>query len=180
MKPKTLLDNTAIHIILNRLCCELIEQHTNFSNTVLVGLQPRGVAFAERIADLLVKDYGIKELQFGALDITFFRDDFRRRNEPLQANKTEMNFLVEGKRVIMVDDVVYTGRSIRSALDALQSFGRPSSVELCCLIDRRYSRHLPIQPNYVGKQVDAISSEKVVVHWKQNEGEDSVLLTSMN
>ena len=110
----------------------------------------------------------------GYLDITFFRDDFRRSEKPLEANKTKINFVVENKKVVFIDDVLYTGRSINAALTALQSFGRPQEVELLTLIDRRFSRHLPIQPTYRGRQVDAINEEKVKVSWKENDGEDAV------
>ena len=112
------------------------------------------------------------------MDITFFRDDFRRNEKPLEANKTQIDFLVEDKKVVFIDDVLYTGRSIRSALTAIQSFGRPSEIELLVLIDRRFSRHLPIQPDYRGRQVDVINNERVIVNWKQNEGADEVLLVS--
>ncbi|WP_296385864.1 phosphoribosyltransferase family protein, partial [Winogradskyella sp.] len=96
--------------------------------------------------------------------------------KPLEANTTEIDFIVEDKNVVFVDDVLYTGRSIRSALTAIQSFGRPNNIELLTLIDRRFSRHLPIQPNYKGRQVDAIDNQKVKVNWMENEGEDSVYL----
>ena len=114
------------------------------------------------------------------MDITFFRDDFRRRDEPLEANSTNLNFTIENKKVVLVDDVLFSGRSIRSALTAIQSFGRPDSVELLVLIDRRFSRHLPIQPNYKGRQVDVINSEKVKVIWKENDKKDAVYLINNN
>ena len=110
------------------------------------------------------------------LDITFFRDDFRRSEKPLVANSTHIDFIVENKKVVFIDDVLYTGRSIRSALTAIQSFGRPSEIELLVLIDRRFGRHLPIQPDYKGRQVDAINKERVVVHLQENEGEDAVYI----
>jgi pyrimidine operon attenuation protein/uracil phosphoribosyltransferase len=156
------------------LACQLIENHHDFNNTVLVGIQPRGKYLANRLATILKEDYNIKDLILGHLDITFFRDDFRRGEKPLEANTTEINFIVEGKNVVFVDDVLYTGRSIRAALTAIQSFGRPNEIELLTLIDRRFSRHLPIQPDYRGRQVDAINNEKVKVNWMENEGEDSV------
>jgi pyrimidine operon attenuation protein/uracil phosphoribosyltransferase len=112
------------------------------------------------------------------LDITFFRDDFRRTNKSLEANKTKIDFLVENKKVIFIDDVLYTGRSIRAALTAIQSFGRPSGIELLALIDRRFSRDLPIQPDYRGRQVDAINGEKVKVCWAEQDGEDGVYLVT--
>ena len=171
-----LLNATEIQIALHRLACQLIENHNNFEHTVLAGLQPRGVYLAERIKALLVHEYGIKDVPLGYLDITFFRDDFRRSEKPLEANKTQIDFIVEGKKVVFIDDVLFTGRSIRSALTAIQSFGRPEEIELLVLIDRRFSRHLPIQPDYRGRQVDAINGEKVLVRWQEKDGEDAVYL----
>jgi pyrimidine operon attenuation protein/uracil phosphoribosyltransferase len=127
---------------------------------------------------MLEEEYGINDVKLGYLDITFFRDDFRRSDKPLEANKTRINFVVEDKNVVFIDDVLYTGRSIRAALTAIQSFGRPTDIELLTLIDRRFSRHLPIQPDYRGRQVDAINEEHVVVRWKEQDGEDAVYLTN--
>ncbi len=174
MSQKVLLDASDLNITLHRLVCQLIENHNDFSNTVLVGLQPRGIFLANRIKKMLEEDYGMADVVLGYLDITFFRDDFRRSDKPLTANTTNIDFVVENKSVVFIDDVLYTGRSINAALTAIQSFGRPSGVELLILIDRRFSRHLPIQPNYRGRQVDAINQEKVKVSWLENEGEDSV------
>lgn len=176
MSQKVLLNSKEIEIILHRLACQLIENHDDFSETVLIGIQPRGIFLAERIRQLLQEQYGISSVDTGRLDITFYRDDFRRSGTPLEANKTRINFLVEDKRVVFIDDVLYTGRSIRAALTAIQSFGRPKEIELLTLIDRRFSRHLPIQPDYNGRQVDAINQEKVKVNWVENNGEDSVYL----
>ncbi|MET6991094.1 bifunctional pyr operon transcriptional regulator/uracil phosphoribosyltransferase PyrR [Sediminicola arcticus] len=176
MSQKVLLSSKEIHIILHRLACQLLENHLDFSNTVLIGLQPRGTFLAERLAKILKEEYGIKTIELGFLDITFYRDDFRRGNKPLEANETKMDFLVDDKKVVLIDDVLYTGRSIRAALTAIQSFGRPLEIELLTLIDRRFSRHLPIQPNYRGRQVDAINDEKVKVMWKENDGEDTIYL----
>jgi len=176
MSPKVLLNNKEVNIILHRLACQLIEKHTDFSNTVLIGLQPRGTFLAQRLKSLLMQEYNLPDVQLGLLDITFYRDDFRRSDKVLEANSTEIDFLIEDKRVVFIDDVLYTGRSIRAALTAIQSFGRPSEVELLTLIDRRFSRHLPIQPNYRGRQVDAINDEKVLVNWKETSGEDAVYL----
>ena len=176
MSQKVLLNAKAINIILHRLACQLIERHHDFSNTVLIGLQPRGVFLASRLAKILTEDYKIKDIKLGQLDITFYRDDFRRSDKPLEANATKINFLVEDKNVVFVDDVLYTGRSIRSALTAIQSFGRPQEIELLTLIDRRFSRHLPIQPDYRGRQVDVINNEKVKVNWAEQDGEDAVYL----
>lgn len=174
MSNHKLLDANEIDVILQRLAFQLIENYSDFSNTVLIGIQPRGVFVANRIQEILKRELGDKSPQFGKLDITFYRDDFRRNSKTLSANQTNINFIVEDKHVVFIDDVLYTGRSIRSALTAIQSFGRPKTIELLTLIDRRFSRHLPIQPDYNGKQVDAINHERVVVKWKENDGIDAV------
>ena len=176
MSQKVLLNAKEVNIILHRLACQLIENHNDFTNTVLIGIQPRGKYLANRMAQMLTTDYNIKNIKLGHLDITFFRDDFRRGEKPLEASTTEINFVIENKKVVFIDDVLYTGRSIRAALTAIQSFGRPNEIELLTLIDRRFSRHLPIQPDYNGRQVDAINNEKVKVNWMENDGEDSVYL----
>lgn len=178
MSTKTLLTSKEVTIILHRLACQLVEKHLDFSDTVLVGIQPRGKYLAERIKKILEEEYKIENLALGFLDITFFRDDFRRSEKTLEANKTQIDFLVEDKKVVFIDDVLFTGRSIRAALTAIQSFGRPREIELMVLIDRRFSRHLPIQPDYRGRQVDAFNDEKIVVQWKNvdNDLEDQVNL----
>ncbi|PKD19234.1 PyrR protein [Salegentibacter salinarum] len=178
MGQRTLLNSVEINIILHRLACQLVENHTDFKNTVIIGIQPRGVFLAGRIIKILEEEYQIENLKYGHLDITFYRDDFRRSDKPLEANKTKIDFIVEDKKVVFIDDVLYTGRSIRAALTAVQSFGRPAEIELLSFIDRRFSRHLPIQPDYNGRQVDAINEEKVIVNWKENDGEDVVYLVS--
>jgi len=176
MSQKILLTSKEVNIILHRLACQLIENHLDFSNSVLIGIQPRGVSLAERLKIILETEYNIKNISLGFLDITFFRDDFRRSEKQLEANKTQIDFLVEDKKVVFIDDVLFTGRSIRAALTAIQSFGRPAEIELLVLIDRRFSRHLPIQPDYRGRQVDVINDEKVKVCWKDKDGEDAVYL----
>ncbi len=176
MSQKVLLSAKEINIILHRLACQLLENHLTFENTVLMGIQPRGTFLAQRLKKILIEEYRVKHIDLGLLDITFFRDDFRRSGKPLEANKTKVDFLVEDKNVVLIDDVLFTGRSIRAALTAIQSFGRPADIELLTLIDRRFSRHLPIQPNYRGRQVDAINQEKVKVLWKENDGKDVVYL----
>tara|TARA_B100001057_G_C22235754_1_gene713794 strand:+ start:11 stop:553 length:543 start_codon:yes stop_codon:yes gene_type:complete len=175
MKPKVLLSDKKINIILNRLCYQLIERHGNFSNVILIGLQPRGTLLLDRLIKLLIKS-GIAKLKTGKLDTTFFRDDFRRSEIPLSANSTVMDQSVEGKDVVLIDDVLFTGRSIRSALTAIDTYGRPKSIELLVLVDRRFSRHLPIQPNYLGAQIDALQGDKVKVVWSENEKENIVYL----
>lgn len=175
MKPKILLNEKKVNTILKRLCHQLIETHGDFSNSVLVGIQPRGVLLLDQIIYLL-KEEDIREIKYGKLDITFFRDDFRRKKKPLNAKSTEMNVMVEGKKVVFIDDVLYTGRSIRSALTAIDSYGRPESIELLVLVDRRFSRHLPIQPDYLGAQIDALQGDRVRVVWSKNSTECIVYL----
>ena len=109
-----------------------------------------------------------------SLTLLFYRDDIR--DELHVPNQTDIPFSIENKRVILVDDVLYTGRTIRAALDALLDFGRPAKVELCVLVDRRFSRELPIQPDYVGKSIDSIISQKVKVFWKERDGREEVVL----
>jgi len=178
MAKKTLLNEKEIFIILNRLACQLIENHQDFSNTILIGMQPRGIFLANRLVKILENDYNIKDIKLGKLDITFYRDDFRRRDDPLEASSTDINFIVDNKNVVFIDDVLFSGRSIRAALTAIQAFGRPNNIELLVLIDRRFSRHLPIQPDYKGRQVDVIKDEQVKVEWKENGPKDKIWIVS--
>ena len=180
MSHTVLLNPKELNIILHRLACQLIENHFDFSDTALIGLQPRGIFLANRLVKLLQDHYRLSNIRYGLLDITFYRDDFRRSEKIIAANTTKMDFLIESKKVVFIDDVLYTGRSVRAALTAIQAYGRPTTIELLCLIDRRFSRHLPIQPDYCGRQVDAINNEKVKVHWKENQGEDKVYLIGAN
>ena len=175
---KQIVSSNQFEIMIERLAHQLIENHSDFSETILVGLQPRGVEFTSRILEKLIEITKNKDIVLGSLDITFFRDDFGRRDTPIEAQELDMNVSVEGKKVVLIDDVLFTGRSIRAAMDALMSFGRPKQVELMVLIDRRFKRHLPIQPNYVGKTVDSIFSERVVVKWKSDNEEvkDEIIL----
>ena len=177
MSKREIIDARALNIALNRLSCKLIENHGDFSNSILIGMQPRGVQVLERIVKLLESTYNVEGVRTGVLDITFYRDDFRRRPGHLQPNKTRIDHLVEDQKVVFIDDVLYTGRSIRAAMDAILSFGRPAKMELLTLIDRRFSRDLPIQPDYKGRQVDSIASQRVEVLWKEVDGRDAVLLT---
>ena len=174
MTPKKILNANEISTILHRLSFQLIEDHHDFADTVIIAIQPRGVLLAERIVNFLTQESF--KIQLGLLDITFYRDDFRRNEKVLKANKTILDFSIENKTVVLIDDVLYTGRSIRAALDALQSYGRPKAVQLLNLIDRRFSRELPIQPDYCGIQVDSRLNQKVKVNWKEHDGEDSVYL----
>lgn len=174
MKPKLILEKKAFELTITRLCYQLIEIHNNFSNTVIIGLQPRGLFLAKRLHAELSNILKSKDLKLGSLDVTFHRDDFRIKE--LIPNSTLIDFIIEGKNVILVDDVLFTGRTIRAGLDAMLAFGRPNDVELLVLIDRRLSRNVPIQAKYVGKTIDSVASEKVKVEWKETDGSDGVWL----
>ena len=165
-QKRLVLSSPLLEIMISRLCQQLIENHQDFSNTVVMGLQPRGIHFAERIVTELREKSGVN-IMVGHLDATFYRDDFRRRESPLVPNKTNVPFLIEGKKVILIDDVLASGRMVRAALDAMTAFGRPKTVELLVLIDRRYNRELPIDPNYVGMQVSTVETQRVQVEWKE-------------
>jgi pyrimidine operon attenuation protein/uracil phosphoribosyltransferase len=178
MQNLTLLDGKKFQITLQRLCRQLIENHDDFSGSVIIGIQPRGIYLAKRIAEELRKILPGKTILQGDLDITFYRDDFRRRESQLMPNQTKIDFIIEGKKVIMMDDVLWTGRTIRAAMDALQAFGRPDKVELLAFVDRRYSRHIPVSADYVGIEVDSIASQRVVVSWVETDGEDKIVLVS--
>ncbi len=173
-RSRIILDKNKFSFTIDRLCSQLIENHGNFFDSVIIGVQPRGVYAAHRIHHRLTEIVNNKDILVGDMDVSFYRDDFRRRENIIAPKKTNIRFSIEDKKVILVDDVLYTGRTIRAALDALLDFGRPSKVELLALIDRRFSRHVPIEADYVGKTVDAIISERVKVEWKEVEGEDKV------
>lgn len=172
---KTLLDHNQLNITLQRLAHQLVENHLNFSNTAIIGIQPRGVLLSDRIAALVQKITKQKQIDYGRLDITFYRDDVHQGDIHVPKN-TEIPFSIEGRNVILIDDVLHTGRTIRSAMDALIDYGRPSSVELMVLIDRRFSRELPIQPDYIGHTVDTIITQKVKVYWAEKDKKDEVVL----
>lgn len=174
MQSRIILDSRKFQLTLERLCHQLIENHGNFSESCIIGLQPRGIFLSRRIIKTLNQlNPGLK-INYGVLDTTFYRDDFRHSDKPLLPLMTDIDFIVENKNVILVDDVFYTGRTVRSGMDALLDFGRPAKIELLVLIDRRFSRQVPIMPDYVGKTVDAVTSEKVRVEWAENGGEDRV------
>ncbi len=175
MDTKVILDNQLLNITLKRLCHQLIENNPTFDDVVLIGIQPRGGFLVDKVADLLLKTKKIK-VRKGKLDVTYHRDDFRTRSKPIEASTTEIDFLVEDYKVILVDDVLFTGRTIRAAMDALLSFGRPKKVELMVLVDRRFNRQLPIQPDYTGIDVDTIDEAFVKVEWKEIEdGKDDTV-----
>lgn len=178
MQKRIILNSKLLDITINRLCQQLIENHNDFSESVILGLQPRGIFLADRIKQKL-KNILQKDVLTGYLDVTFHRDDFRRRDNPIKANATKVPFLLEDKKVILVDDVLFTGRTVRAALDAVLAFGRPKIVELLILINRKYCRDFPIEPNYIGKSVNSIQSQHVLVEWEeQGTKEDNIWLVN--
>ena len=164
---KSILSEQQLAITIRRLAHQIVENHESLGNTVLIGIQPRGVHLSDRLIEEIKKQLPAGKIHYGKLDITFYRDDIRK--ELHVANQTDIPFSIEGKKVVLIDDVLYTGRTIRAALDALLDFGRPEKVELCVLIDRRFSRQFPIQPDYVGKSIDSIVTQKVKVEWNKKE-----------
>jgi len=171
---KSILTEKQIQVTVKRLAHQVLENHLGLENTVLIGIQPRGIFLSDRIVNELRSLLPEEKIRYGKLDITFYRDDIRR--ELKIANATNIPFSTENKDIILIDDVLWTGRTIRSALDALLDFGRPARVELCVLIDRRFSREFPIQADYIGRSIDTFPSQKVFVRWKENQGTDEVVL----
>jgi pyrimidine operon attenuation protein / uracil phosphoribosyltransferase len=171
---KIILNEQQLAITIQRLTHQLLENHIELDNTVLIGIQPRGIYFSDRIVQQLRTLVPPDAIHYGKLDITFYRDDVRTGLHEL--NKTDIPFSIENKNVILIDDVLWTGRTIRAALDALLDFGRPAKVELCVLIDRRFSRQLPIQADWVGRPIDSIITQKVKVYWLEKDGKDEVAL----
>jgi pyrimidine operon attenuation protein / uracil phosphoribosyltransferase len=171
---KTILNEQQLDLTIQRLTHQLLEDHLDLENTVLIGIQPRGVFFSNRIVEKLKAQVDPAQVRYGKLDITFYRDDVRQRLHEL--NQTDIPFSIEGKSVVLIDDVLWTGRTIRAALDALLDFGRPSKVELCVLVDRRFTRQLPIQADYIGRRIDSMLTQKVKVYWKEKDGKDEVTL----
>lgn len=175
MQKKLILDSDLLDITLSRLCQQLIENHRDFAETVIIGLQPRGVLLAEIIHQKLEKILK-KAIPLGLLDTTFHRDDYRRREIPAKATETRIPFVIEAKKVVLVDDVLFTGRTVRAAMDAMISFGRPAKVELLVLIDRKHTRDLPIAADYVGKIVNTLASQKVLVELEERGTNNKIWL----
>ncbi len=164
---KIILDKQQLHLTILRLAHQLSENIVDLNEVVFIGLQPRGLPVSKLVVEHLKTLYPGQEVRYGILDITFYRDDVR--TEIHKATKTDIPFSVQDKKVILIDDVLYTGRTIRAALDALQDFGRPKKVELCVLVDRIFNRELPIQPDYYGKAIDTLTSQKVKADWEKEQ-----------
>ncbi|MEQ1554390.1 MAG: bifunctional pyr operon transcriptional regulator/uracil phosphoribosyltransferase PyrR [Ferruginibacter sp.] len=164
---QVLINSVQLNLIIQKLAQELLENDTNCENIIFIGLQPRGIYISNLIVEQIKQLCPSENIKYGLLDITFYRDDVRTQIHI--ANKTEIPFSIDGKKVILIDDVLYTGRTIRAALDALQDFGRPQKVELCVLVNRRFDRELPIQPDYCGKVINSNVQQKVKVDKEKGE-----------
>ncbi len=166
---KIILDKEQFHFTIGRLAYQLIEDHSSLDDVLFIGLQPRGKAVSDRIIASIEAIAPRQKIHYGLLDITFYRDDVR--DELHKPAKTDIPFSIENKKVVLIDDVLHTGRTIRAALDALNDFGRPAEVKLCVLVNRRFSRQLPIQPDYCGIAIDTVQSQKVKLNLDTNEVE---------
>ena len=171
---KSILTEQQVALTVKRLAHQILENHLQLEDTVLIGIQPRGVFLSDRVVAELQQLVTPDKIKYGKLDITFYRDDVRK--ELHVANKTDIPFNIENKKVVIIDDVLWTGRTVRASLDALLDFGRPAKVELCVLIDRRFSRELPIQADYTGRSIDTFISQKVKVYWKEKDNREEVVL----
>uniref|UniRef100_A0A7C3MKQ3 Bifunctional protein PyrR n=1 Tax=Dictyoglomus thermophilum TaxID=14 RepID=A0A7C3MKQ3_DICTH len=169
-----IMDKEAIQRALKRIAHEIVERNKGVDNVVLIGIRRRGVPLAKRLQKFLA-EIERKEVPVGSLDITLYRDDLNLRLDQPKVGKTEINFSIEGKDVILVDDVLYTGRTVRSALDALMDIGRPRTVQLSVLVDRGH-RELPIRADYVGKNVPTSRKEQIEVRLEEIDGVDEVVI----
>ena len=175
MKEKTkILDKEAIDRALDRIAHEIVEKLKSIDDLAIIGIRNRGEHLGSRLADK-IKDITGKRPAFGALDITLYRDDLTQVSEQPVVHATEIPFNIDGKRIVLVDDVLYTGRTIRCALDALIDFGRPAQIQLAVLVDRGH-RELPIRADYVGKNVPTSLREVVEVRLVEADGKDEVVI----
>ena len=165
---------------MRRLASQVVENYEAEDSIIIIGIQEKGVILAERLIELIQKEAPESTISLGKLDITFYRDDFRMRETPLKANATQIDFSIDNRNILLIDDVLYTGRTIHAAISALQDFGRPSKVELLTMVDRRFNRHLPIFSDYTGLQVDALDEAYVKVEWAHLEGKYKVMIFSAN
>ena len=171
---KTLLDAEALSRTLSRIAHEIIERNDDLDTLALVGIRTRGVPLAERLAELIEERTG-SEVALGAVDITFHRDDREHPTDQPVVTGTDLGFELEGATCVLVDDVLYTGRTIRAAIETLFEHGRPARVQLAVLVDRGH-RELPIRPDYVGKNLPTSRSERIQVQLAETDGADSILL----
>ena len=177
MEKAKIMDESSIMRAITRIAHEIIEKNKGIENLALIGIQRRGVPLAQRIAKKIAEVEG-KEVPVGILDITFYRDDLSLMAEHPVLNGTEIDFVVNDKLIVLVDDVLYTGRTVRAAIDALMDIGRPEAIQLAILIDRGH-RELPIRADYVGKNVPTSRKEEVQVKMKEIDDTDAVVICDM-
>ncbi len=177
-EKRTVLKAEGIQRILRRMAHEIIENNEGTEQLVLIGIRTRGVPLARRLI-AMIKEFEGTEVPLGILDITLYRDDLSTIGEQPVVHKTEIPFDITGKKVILIDDVIYTGRTVRSALDALVDFGRPDKIKLAVLIDRGH-RELPIRTDFVGKKVSTSQNELITVFLEETDGEDKVFIEENN
>lgn len=173
-----LVDAQGFERTLVRLAHEMIERNRGAANLALIGMQTRGVFLAKRLVNIIEEIEGVR-IPFGTLDVTLYRDDFRTRLKQPKVQVTDIPFDTYDINLILVDDVLYTGRTIRAALDALMDFGRPRRIQVTVLVDRGH-REMPIRPDFVGKNIPTSINEEVRVHMKEIDGEDAVLLVEVS
>ncbi len=179
-RGRQILSPDKFKITLQRLASQIIENYDNKEPILIIGIQEKGVILSERLSEIILKEDPKQKIQLGKLDITFYRDDFRMREAPLKANATQIDFDIESKKILLVDDVLYTGRTIHAAISALQDFGRVEKLELLTMVDRRFNRHFPIKTDYTGLQVDSLDEAYVKVQWEHIDGEDKIMIFSAN
>ncbi|MES2431939.1 MAG: bifunctional pyr operon transcriptional regulator/uracil phosphoribosyltransferase PyrR [Bacteroidota bacterium] len=170
---KEILSNSALHSEIKNLTKQISDAHSSLSEIVFIGIQQGGVAVAEEIVELLQKQFPDEVINYGQLDITFYRDDIR--NEILAPDVMHIPFSIENRTVILIDDVLFTGRTIKAALDALIDLGRPEKIQLCVLIDRKEHRQFPIQADFAGIEVKTKKTDKIKLQ-KDNSGNKNVVL----
>lgn len=170
------MDSDSVNRTISRIVNQILERNNGARDLAIIGIRTRGVYIAERIAGEIEKLEGIRP-PMGILDISFYRDDLMRKTEWPNVKKTEIPFPVEDKKIILADDVIFTGRTTRAAIDEIMDYGRPSSIQLAVLVDRGH-RELPIQADYTGIKLSTLSTEEVRVHLKEADGRDEVIIVT--
>ena len=177
-RPKILMNSALLEVVIQRLCYQLIERFGSFDKTIFLGIQPRGVKMLEQLESQMKRINPQVQWVSGVIDPTFYRDDFRRGDKQLLAHPTKIPVHLDGWKVILVDDVLFTGRTIRASLEALMEYGRPDTIDLLVLINRKFTRELPIEPAFIGKSIDRYDRQKVKVLWKGEGSEENQVTLS--